>query len=339
MMKRIVCVQPGIMKEMQAPKPSAKKGEAIVRIRCIGICGTDLHAFRGQQPYFTYPCVLGHELSGEIVEIKGTESGLSIGDPVVIVPYLECGECIACRLGKPNCCVRLNLFGVHIDGGMQEYLAVPVENLMKCDSISLKQAAIVECMSIGAHAVQRSGAVNGEYALVIGAGPIGLSIVKFLEFIGTRTIVMDIDHKRLEFCQKWSKVEHTILPSNGSLQEIKRITNGDNPTVVFDATGNALSMKNAMHYTSHGGRLVFVGLVSDDISFYDPDFHKRELTLISSRNAVRQDFETVIESIEKNRIDTNSFISKTIKFDRISKEFPKLIDSQTDIVKAMIFLP
>ena len=132
-MKAIICERPGqlMMKEIDPPHP--KPGKALVRIRRVGICGTDLHAFRGEQPYFTYPRILGHELSGEIVGIGENPYSLKVGDPVVIIPYVSCGKCIACMQGKTNCCTRINLFGVHWDGGMQEYLSVPIDHLIRTE--------------------------------------------------------------------------------------------------------------------------------------------------------------------------------------------------------------
>src|SRR4030042_1865780 len=151
-MKAIICERPGqlMMKEIDPPHP--KPGKAFVRIRRVGICGTDLHAFRGEQPYFTYPRILGHELSGEIVGIGENPYNLKISDPVVIIPYVWCGKCIACRQGKTNCCTRINLFGVHWAGGMQEYMSVPIDHLIRTKKLNFDQMGMVECLAIGAHA-------------------------------------------------------------------------------------------------------------------------------------------------------------------------------------------
>src|SRR4051812_10971887 len=191
-LKTIVCEQPDHFLLKETEWPTVQAGQALVKIRRIGICGTDLHAYKGRQPFFSYPRILGHELSGEILEIGANESGLQAGDPVVIIPYQHCGSCIACRSGKTNCCTKLDLIGVHSDGGMREVIAHPASLLLKAEGISLEQAAIVECLSIGAHAVRRAELKPQETVLIIGSGPIGLGVMKFAKLAGARVIAMDI---------------------------------------------------------------------------------------------------------------------------------------------------
>ncbi|MBU8880716.1 zinc-binding alcohol dehydrogenase family protein [Bacillus sp. FJAT-29790] len=317
--------------------PSLKEGEALIRIRRIGICGTDFHAFRGRQPFFTYPRILGHELSGEIVSIPTNGNDFKVGDNVAIIPYLECGKCIACRSGKTNCCTELKLIGVHIDGGMQEYLAVPITHLMKTNDITLDQAAIVECLSIGAHAVRRADIKKAEFAVVIGAGPIGLGVMKYAKLAGAQVIAVDMNEQRLNFCRKWAEVDYTVNAANeDAFEEIKKITNGEFATAVFDVTGNANSMNNAYTFAAHGGRLIYVGLVQADITFPDPEFHKRELTLLSSRNATREDLEYVVQTIKQGQINTDEFITSKTPFYEIIEKFEMFMEPESNTIKAMI---
>ncbi len=334
-MKAIVCEKPGklIMKEVNLP--SRKPGEAVIRIRRVGICGTDLHAFKGEQPYFTYPKILGHELSGEVAEIGKDVHGLKVGDPVVIVPYVACGRCIACRHGKTNCCTRINLFGVHWDGGMQEYLAVPADHLIKTEGLDFDRMAMVECLGIGAHAVRRAGIEPGETALVIGAGPIGMSVMQFAKEAGATVIAMDVVKDRLEFCQRFN-VDHLVDGRDDPIREIEALTDGDYPIVVFDATGNAKSMMNSINFLAHGGRLLLVSLVKDHIAFYDPDFHRRETTLLGSRNATREDMEHVIKSIQEGRVDASSFITHRAPFDETINVFESWLKPETGVIKAIV---
>lgn len=337
-MKAIVCEQPGQLRMKEMDPPILRPGEALVRIRRIGICGTDLHAFKGEQPYFTYPRILGHELSGEIAELSDTTCGFKGDDPVAIIPYIECGKCIACRQGKTNCCTRLNLFGVHWDGGMREYMRVPVDHLIKSEKLSLDQMAMVECLGIGAHAVRRSQLVEGEVAMIIGAGPIGMGIMQFAKKTGAKVIVMDILEDRLKFCRDHFKVDDIINAQRDPLKELESITNGDYPHVVFDAPGNAKSMMKAFNLVAHGGRLVLVSLVQEKITFYDPDFHRRELTLMSSRNATRDDLEYVIHSLEQGKVDATSFITHRVNFDKVISQFESWLKPETGVIKAMIEL-
>jgi 2-desacetyl-2-hydroxyethyl bacteriochlorophyllide A dehydrogenase len=337
-MKTIVCEQPGQFVMTDTAKPEAAAGHAIIRIRRIGICGTDLHAYRGRQPFFNYPRILGHELSGEVESINHNVSGIKVGDFVSIIPYLHCGKCMVCRNGTTNCCTELKVLGVHIDGGMREYISVPVHLLIETNSISLDQAAIVECLSIGAHAVRRAAIREGENVLVIGSGPIGLSVMKYAKLAGARVIAMDMNEARLKFCKTWASTDETILVGNETREDILKVTQNDLPTVVFDATGNVNSMEAAFEYAAHGGKLVFVGLVKSDIRFSDPDFHKKELTLMSSRNATREDFDTVINSIVSGNVDTDSFITHSSSFDTMIDEFEKWLDPQTGVIKAIVKL-
>ena len=337
-MKAIICEQPGklIMREVDPPRP--KQGEALVRMRRVGICGTDIHAFKGEQPYFTYPKILGHELAGEIAEIGKNSYDLKNGDPVVIVPYVECGKCIACRQGKTNCCTRINLFGVHWDGGMQEYLSVPVDHLIRTSNLDFDQMAMVECLGIGAHAVRRSQVKEGETALIIGAGPIGMGVMQFAKEAGATVIALDIVKDRLEFCRDRFKVDYVVDGRGEAIKEIESITNGDFPLVVFDATGHARSMMNAFNLIAHGGRLVLVSLVKENITFYDPDFHRRETTLMSSRNATREDMEHVVHSIETGKVDASSFVTHRAPFDRMIKAFESWLKPETGVIKAVVEL-
>jgi hypothetical protein len=337
-MKGIVCERPGqfVMKETEPP--AVKPGEVLVRIRRIGICGTDLHAFKGEQPYFNYPRILGHELSGEIVERSDNACGLRVGDPVVIIPYIECGQCIACRQGKTNCCVQLKLFGVHLDGGMQEYMSIPVDHLIKSENLNLDQMAMVECLGIGAHAVRRSQIKEGEVVMVIGAGPIGIGVMHFAKEVGAKVIALEVMKERLEFCRNRFKVDYVIDAQGDPTKEIESITNGNYPHVVFDATGHAGSMMNAFNLVSHGGRLVLVSLVKENITFYDPDFHRRELTLMSSRNATREDLEHVVHSIEEGKVDASSFITHRATFDQVIDQFKSWLKPETGVIKAMVEL-
>ncbi|WP_366249404.1 zinc-binding alcohol dehydrogenase family protein [Terribacillus aidingensis] len=338
-MKTIVCNSPNQLLVTERKRPAVKEGEALVKIHRIGVCGTDIHAYHGRQPFFSYPRVLGHELSGEIAELNEENQDLSLGDKVAIIPYLECGQCIACRKGKPNCCRNIQVLGVHTDGGMQEYISVPTSHLIKINQLSYDQAAIVECLSIGAHAVRRANIQRDEYVLVIGAGPIGLGIMQYAKLAGAKVIVMDMSMERLKFCQKWASPDYTVNAKENPEYDIAEITNGDYPTAVFDATGNINSMNNAYKYAAHGGSIIYVGLVQAELQFSDQEFHKRELTIYASRNATKEDFETVINSLEEGKIDIQPFITCNVSLESLPERFEDLTAPETGNIKIMIELP
>lgn len=339
-MKAIRLEEPGrLVLASMDPPASLGPEEALVRVHRIGVCGTDIHAFHGNQPFFSYPRILGHELGVEVIKMGDHGGGLKVGDRCSVEPYMDCGACIACRRGKPNCCVNLQVLGVHIDGGMREEIIVPRRKLHRSRTLTLDQLALVETLGIGCHAVERAGVESGEIALVIGVGPIGLAVTQFAMEAGAEVIVLDISQKRLEFCQERLGVALTINATNkGALETLKTLSNGDLPTVVFDATGNANSMMRAFDYTAHGGRLVFVGLFQGDVTFNDPNFHRRELTILSSRNARPYNFSRIILAIESGRIDTAPWITHRAQFAEAVHEFPKWTNPETGVLKAMIEL-
>ncbi|QHW33987.1 zinc-binding alcohol dehydrogenase family protein [Paenibacillus rhizovicinus] len=337
-MRGIVCKEVERFEMTELEEPAFAEGEAIVRIKRIGICGTDLHAFKGNQPFFAYPRILGHELSGIIERIGDNEAGLQIGDQVSIIPYLHCGACIACRKGKTNCCASMRVLGVHTDGGMRERISVPVTHLLGTNGLTLEQAAVVEPLSIGAHAVRRSGLTAGDTALVIGAGPIGLGVMTFAKQLGANVIAMDINDERLAFCQQWASVDHTVNALKDPVSRVKAITDGDFPIVVFDATGNAKSMSDAVRFVANGGTLVYVGLVKGDISFDDSEFHKRETTLMGSRNATKEDFLHVLEVLRSGAIDVERYVTHHASFDEMIERFEDWLNPASKVIKAMVEL-
>jgi len=338
-MKTLVCIKPGVFEYREGDAPIAKPGHSILKIRRIGICGTDLHAFEGTQPYFEYPRILGHELAGDLVDMDQAH-GFVIGEAVTIIPYFNCGHCIACRNGKPNCCVTIKVCGVHVDGGMVEYLSVPSEFLVHGNGLGHDQLALVEPLAIGAHAVRRAGIQPGEFVLVVGAGPIGLGTMESARIAGGEVIAMDINESRLEFCRERLGVLHTVNATSfdSPLEQLRRITRGDMPTVVIDATGSRKAINDAFQYMAHGARYVLVGLQKGEIVFSHPEFHKREATLMSSRNATREDFDKVIDSMQRGLIDPTTYITHRVGFDRVKDEFAGWLDPANGVIKAMVEL-
>jgi len=338
-MKAIRLEGPGRLAQVNLEPASAalQPDEALVRVHRIGVCGTDLHAFRGNQPFFNYPRILGHELGVEVLDLGGQAEGIRAGQYCAVEPYLNCGTCIACRRGKPNCCVRLAVLGVHVDGGMREALVVPIRKLHPSKNLTLDQLALVETLAIGCHAADRAGLEKGEFVLVIGAGPIGLGVMQFAIEAGAQVIVLDINAQRLEFCRSRLSVPYTIDASRENvLETLVEITAGDLPTAIFDATGNGRSMASAFEYPGNGGRLIFVGLFQGDVTFNDPNFHRRELMILASRNARPADFSRIISLIEAKRIDTSPWITHRAPLSDVVTEFPLWTKAETGVIKAMI---
>lgn len=335
-MKELICIKPGLLQYKDVPPPLLYPGQAILKIKRIGICGTDLHAYKGTQPFFDYPRVLGHELAADLIEADGAD-GFVPGEPVTFIPYFNCGKCIACRNNKPNCCVNIQVFGVHIDGGMTEYVSVPSYLLIKGEGLSYEQLALVEPLSIGAHGIRRAGVTRDEFVLVIGAGPIGLGTMQFAQVAGAKVIALDINEKRLQLCKEKLNVDYVInAATENVVSRVNEITAGNMVPLVIDATGNQKAINNALQYVAHGGRFVLIGLQKEEISFSHPEFHKRETTLMSSRNATREDFEQVIKAMKNGLVNPSDYITQTIKFDDLKEAFETWLYDSDKVIKAMV---
>jgi 2-desacetyl-2-hydroxyethyl bacteriochlorophyllide A dehydrogenase len=336
-MRAIVLDKPGKFSMVETDPPEKPKpGEATVAVKCVGICGTDLHAFQGEQPFFNYPRIVGHEFAVEIVAVEENARGLAVGDRCTSEPYIQCGSCIACRRGKTNCCVNLKLLGVHIDGAMRERINVPLSNLHKSDKLPLDQLAIVEMLSVGAHAVRRAAPERREPTLVVGTGPIGLSVATIAREAGAEVIVMDISERRLEFCRNVLHFHRAVDARADPLAQLQQLCGGELPTLVLDCTGSRGSMMNSFNYVAHGGRLVFVGLIPGDLSFHDPYFHAHEMTIMSSRNATTADFLHVLELLESGKIDVAPWITHRVSSMGMVDVFPQWTKPETGVLKAVV---
>lgn len=334
-MRALLCRNPGKLEIVERPKPALKPGEARVRLRRAGVCGTDLHIFEGTQPYFEYPRVIGHELSGEIDE-AGAGSSLTPGQPVAVLPYLSCGACVACRQAKTNCCQRLDVLGVHIDGGMADYVAVPESNLVPADGVTLDEAAMVEFLAIGAHAVRRGAVQRDNRVLVVGAGPIGIACMIFAKLRGASVTALDTREDRLDFCAAQIGVDHFARADANAKSELSRRTAGDFYDCVFDATGNAQAMNAGFDYVAHGGAYVLVSIVRETISFSDPEFHKRETSLLSSRNATRQDFDEVLAALRTGLVPTGALNTHRAPLSEAPDLFPVWMRPRSGVIKAIL---
>ena len=333
-MKTLVCEKPFSLQLDDQPRPERKPGEALIRIRRVGLCGPDFHIFSGNQPFLSYPRVMGHELAGEVFEVDAG-SRLAVGELVTINPYLPCGHCIACRKSKPNACVNIRVMGVHIDGGMTEYVAVPEKAVVPVPGLTPDQAAMVEFLAIGAHAVRRGQVTGEDRVLVVGAGPIGIATALFAQLAGGDVSLIDTNTGRLDYARTAVGIEQTALVGDGLEDWLKAQTDGEGFDAVFDATGSARAIEQGFKYVAHGGRYVLVSVVKDTISFADPEFHKREMTLIGSRNATRHDFQLVIDLIRDGAIPTAALQTHAFALEDLPRVVPELMADPGRVLKAI----
>lgn len=333
-MKYIVCEEPNkfVLKEKEIPK--REQNEALIKIHRVGICGTDIHAYSGNQAFFTYPRILGHELAGEVLEIGENSQNLKIGDNVIVMPYVSCGNCLACKNAKTNCCSNIQVLGVHTDGGMQEKVAIRTDLLISAKELTYDEMAIVEPLAIGAHAIRRAQINAGETIVVIGCGPIGIGLMKLAQIKGAEVIALDIDEARLEFVKNEIGVKHVVKVSDTAVEEVSKITNGDLATAVFDCTGNKRALESGINYMSHGGRYVLVGLSKGELTFSHPVIHAKESTIMCSRNATLEDFDFVIQNL--NQFPTSAFVTHKVNLTEMIDNFDAWLDPKTKVIKAMV---
>ena len=343
-MQAAMLLEPGRLEQVELPEPpDPMAGEALVAVRRVGICGTDFHAYASTQNFFAYPRVLGHELAVEVLELgPGTADGsangsapVRVGEHCAVMPYLSCGACMACGRGHPNCCERIDVLGVTIDGGMRERLVVPVSALYARPGLSLDQLALVETLGIGMHAVERAGPVPSDTVLIVGTGPIGLAIAQCVGNAVDRVVVSDLSPARLAFAERTTGF--TAVAAGPDLPDaLREHLGGDLPTLVFDATGSKASMEAAFELVGAGGRLVLVGHTTGPITFDNPLFHRRELDVRGSRNALASEWATVLDRVAGATLDALPWIGRRSSLATISHDLPELAAGTGDLVKAMV---
>jgi 2-desacetyl-2-hydroxyethyl bacteriochlorophyllide A dehydrogenase len=321
-----------------AEPPPPGPGEAVVRVEAVGICGTDYGGYLGKMPFFSYPRIPGHELGVEVMAVGAGVENVRPGDRCCVEPYINCQQCHACRIGKTNCCEHHQTLGVHCDGGLQPLFTVPARKLHPSPNLTAEQNALVETLAIGCHAVDRAAVAAGETVLVIGAGPIGLSALEFVRLAGARPIVMDMVAERLAFVRDTLGIADTLLATgdDADFAAVADLTGGECCDVVIDATGSGQSMSRSLGFAAFGGRVVYVGITQGTLSFpHAPLLHRRELTILASRNARSSDFGRIIADIEAGRIDTGPWITHRLSWTDLPEAFPQLVDPTSGVLKAV----
>jgi 2-desacetyl-2-hydroxyethyl bacteriochlorophyllide A dehydrogenase len=335
-MKAVVCQQPFELSLVEQPAPERGEAEVLLRVLRVGLCGTDYHIFAGRHPFLSYPRIIGHELAAEVAAVA-EGSRFSVGQLVAINPYLACGTCIACRKGKPNACVNIQVLGVHADGGMRELLSVPERALIDASGLTPDQAAMLEFLAVGAHAVARSKVKRGDRALVVGAGPIGIATGLFARLEGATVMLADRRTTRLDYARDHLGFDNVVTAGEDLKEAVSAATAGEMFDSVFEATGSVESMGESLAYVAAGGTLVFVGVAPGEVAFSDPEFHKRETTLVASRNALAQDFERVKSAIQAGLVPTDALRSHSFPAEETPVRLPQLIDDADHVVKAIAY--
>jgi 2-desacetyl-2-hydroxyethyl bacteriochlorophyllide A dehydrogenase len=337
-MKAIIIPTPGEITLRNVSSPSRGENDVLVKVRSMGICGSDINAYRGTNPLVTYPRIIGHEIAGEVAEIPAGENFLAVGDRVVIEPYVYCGTCYPCMTQRTNCCENLRVRGVHIDGGMSEYCAHPRHLVHKvADKVSWELLAMVEPLTISVHAVRRSRLEAGEHLVVTGAGPIGILAALFAKILGAVPIVLDPLESRLEFARSLG-IENTVnLNKENAVERIRDLTHGRMAEALVEASGNESAVRSSIDYVSYASRISLVGWPKKEVSLPTALFTKKEIDVMGSRNSFHA-FPESISLISENKINIRPLISEVVPFEdipRILKEVASHPESFMKIVGVM----
>ncbi|MEZ2585558.1 zinc-binding alcohol dehydrogenase family protein [Kluyvera intermedia] len=335
-MKVLVCQQPGELTWQSRDIPKPQQDEVLIKVKTVGICGTDIHAWRGKQPFFSYPRVLGHEICGDIVALGRGVTSWRVGQQVAVIPYVSCNDCSACRSGRSNCCENIAVIGVHRDGGFSEYLSVPQQNILLAEGIAPAAVALIEPFAISAHAVRRAAVQAGDSVLVVGAGPIGLGAAAIAKAQGAQVMVADTSLQRRDHVTLQLDLPTLDPLASGFHDQLRDGFSGHLPQTVIDATGSPQSMNQAVDLIRHGGSIVFVGLFKGDLQFSDPEFHKKETTLMGSRNATAEDFARVGELMQRGLLRAKMLLTHRLRFEELGSTYEREVINNPQLIKGVI---
>lgn len=314
-MKTVLLKQPGEIGISEIEKTSRRENEVLLKVRSTGICGSDIGAYKGVNPLVSYPRIIGHEIAGEVVEVAADEKTFRVGDRVILEPYVYCGQCYPCSIGRTNCCENLTVRGVHIEGGMAEYVSHPRHLLHKVpENIPWHLIPMAEPLVIAMHAVKQAEVKAGEHVTITGAGQIGLLAAQYALTLGALPIVVDPVDERLALATRLG-VPHVINPvSQDAVAQIKSITRARMAEAAIEASGAASAIRAMVDYVAYAGRIALVGWPKSDIPMPTALFTKKELTIRGSRNSVGQ-FPESLRLIAEEKVDVAALLTKTVSLE------------------------
>ncbi len=336
-MKAIVIPEAGRVEIQERPMVSRKKGEALLKLLYGGVCGSDLGTYRGTNLYTTYPCVIGHEFSAEVVEVEPNEFGIKEGMLVTCNPYFNCGTCYSCRRGLVNCCTGNQTMGVQREGAFAEYISMPIERIYEANGIEPKLLALIEPFCISNHAVSRAAVKPGDRVLVMGCGTIGLLAAVSAKLHGGEVYISDISEDKLAYAEKLG-IDHTILNESKEklMEAVLDATAGDYFDVCIEATGVPEAFINCIDAAAFQGRVVDVGVSKRNADFKYTEIQRKELNIMGSRAALKSDFIETINYVKSGKTDLSKIISREYAAADAKKAFEDLDKNSGSILK-MIF--
>ena len=336
-MKTFTIDEPGKFSFTDDEVPVCGPEEVLLRMKRMGLCGSDLKTWLGLNPMVTYPRSVGHEISG-IIEERGSEvpGKIKQGMHVTVIPYTNCGKCSSCLKGRINACEYNQTMGVQRAGASSEYILVPWKKLILSDTLSPDQLVLVEPMSVGFHAVNRGQVQSTDTVAVIGCGMIGLGAITGSAAIAENTVAIDIAGDKLNMAIK----SGARLVINSSDEEVKEklaeLTGGRGPDVVIEAVGLPATFRQAVDLAGFAGRVVYIGYAAEEVSYETKLFVMKELDIRGSRNALQEDFDAVVQVLEKGNISADKIITKRFPFRRMGEAFEHWVENRSTVTKIVI---
>ena len=313
-MRALVIDRPGEARVIEMERPAADPQLATMRVRRIGLCGSDLTTYLGKNPMVTYPRIPGHEVAATLEHVPANDLGLKAGMNVTLSPYTSCGKCTSCRQGRFNACRDNQTLGVQRDGALMDFLSVPVEKIYAAP-LPLEELALVEPLTVGCHAVARGLVTAKDTVAVYGCGGVGLGAVAAAAFRDARVVAIDIDDKKLAIAKDCGARELINTTREDVHSRLQEISGGHGPDVIIEAIGRPDTYRAAVEEVCFAGRVVYIGYAKENVSFETRLFVQKELDIRGSRNALPEDFREVIRMFEQKRFPTAEAISATVPLD------------------------
>ena len=311
-MKALEITSPGAARLVDRPEPAPVAGELLLRIHTVGYCGTDLSTYRGRNPLVTYPRIPGHEVAAVVEGLGQGVTGWTIGEQVLVFPYTECGACSSCLAGRPNCCKNNQTLGVQREGIMAEFATIPAGKAMRAAGLGPRELALVEPLTVGAHAVARGQVTAGETVAVFGCGAIGLGAIAAAAYLGARVIAIDVDDVKLDLAKSCGAAECVNSIREDLATRLQELTDGHGPAVVIEAVGLSATFQAAVDLVAFAGRVVYIGYAKEPVAYETKWFVMKELDIRGSRNALARDFEQVIAMLGTGRVPTERIITQEV---------------------------
>ena len=319
--------------------PALADGLVLLRVRFVGMCGSDLSSYRGKNPLVTYPRIPGHEIAATIESTgAGVPAKFQPGMAVTLSPYTSCGQCASCRRGRPNACRINETLGVQRDGALTEFIAVPFEKLIVADGLQLRDLSLVEPLTVGYHAVRRGRVSASDQVMVLGCGAVGLGAIAAAAFMGATVIAVDVDDRKLEIAKRAGAHSGINSKSENIVSRLHSLTEGMGPDVVIEAIGTPETFRLAVELVAFTGRVVYIGYAKDEVRYDSRLFVQKELDILGSRNALPEDFEGVIRMLSQTKFPLEEMVSKVVSLDEVPQALQDWYASPASISKIIVEL-